>query len=449
MKWTPLHAALGLEATEITFEIVALTIAEAVAETQDLDFKRDLPLPPGLSREAKEAKQAELAKDVAAMANAGGGMLLYGMDEDRTSTCSVAKEICSVGEFDEKVEKQIRQVVAALVYPAVRNLEFAWLTEAAPAEGAEPRSVLALQVPDSVERPHLVHPRAQPDWFSAPYRDGADTAFMTDRMLSSAYIDRERGERRVEQTFEDRFADLLSQVPGDGWIVVMAMPERSAGHVEQFERWDADEVFRRGLTSRGGRFSAASELGGTETRIGLRRYSRRREYEVRPPVGEARFRLGAYSELHADGTVALALSRGGYFPTFSGVAQRVEATHIALGDLRSTMEDFAQLLCAMRQARTAVGPYRARLMIHPYVSHFRRDESHGVDAFMELYSARDSVRGYRPIESRLTDGRGDLSLLESIQDMIEDAFAQAGAPAPPRADAEIQLKEFNFVTRRL
>lgn len=447
VKWTPLHASLGLEETELTFEIAASAIEGEVVETQELDFKRDLPLalPPGAKPEAKDQKQSELAKDVAAMANSGGGLLLYGMDEDRQVDRSVAKRICSVGALDETVEKQIRQVVANLAYPAVRELEFAWLIEQEPIAAGEPRSMLALLVPDSIERPHLIHPRGNnKEWFMSPYRDGRDTAFMTDRMLQSAYIDRERGERRLKETFEARFADLLTLVPGDGWIVVMASPARPSTSPAEFTQYEAEQIFRSGFAGSYGGLRP-NRLSEEQTRIGLRRFSRRHTSQA--TGGQT---IQAYVEVHQDGAVALAFNRGGDFPDIDGRVPQgpVYRRQVAIDDIYSVLRDLAQVLWAARKVRGSVGSYRARLAM-PGVTHFRRKDPGVHGAFQRVNEERDRVVSYRPIEGWLSDAGGDTSVLEGLLALLVDAHAQAGASAPPLPEAKVWLAEFLHLTRHL
>ncbi|MFC5679104.1 helix-turn-helix domain-containing protein [Aeromicrobium endophyticum] len=50
------------------------------AETNDLDWKSDLPPAKGLS-------QTDFPKDVAAMANSAGGLIVYGVRESQKACC--------------------------------------------------------------------------------------------------------------------------------------------------------------------------------------------------------------------------------------------------------------------------------------------------------------------------------------------------------------------------
>lgn len=454
--WTPLHAALGIEPTALTFEIAESAIEAQVAESEALDFKRDLPLAlqAGAPHEARAAKQAELGKDIAAMANSGGGLLLYGMEEDATSGRSVAKAVHSVGVVTEQTEKSIRQV-AGLIYPAVRDLVFRQLVEATPKDPDEPRTMLALLVPDSSDRPHLIHPRGNNDqnWFMTPYRNGPDTAFMTDRMLQSAYVDRERGQRRMESDFEDRFEDLLTQLPGPGWIVVMAMPENRSSQAAPLERWPADQIFKRGFAGPVHPISAAGLLGDVEARRGLRRFVRR-THKVLSGEGLNARRARAYAEVHADGAVAVAFTHGGHFPlaylpSHAQVSLVGTPDHVSLNDMHLVMGDFAQLLWASRQDRPILGAYRARLAVHPHVSHFRERTTGGSEEYMPIDLEDSRIYNYRPIDARLTDDRGDVSVLESIQEMFRDAYDQANAREPAQSPVSAWIEEFQHKVRRL
>src|SRR4051794_2707054 len=82
MLVTPLHAALGLRESGLTFEMVADACLQRVEEREDLDFKRTLPLLASAGESSRrDAEQEALAKDIAAMANSRGGMIIYGVAE--------------------------------------------------------------------------------------------------------------------------------------------------------------------------------------------------------------------------------------------------------------------------------------------------------------------------------------------------------------------------------
>jgi Putative DNA-binding domain len=62
--------------SEWSIEDLDALVAERVEETQRLEYKRELPL-------VSKSERAEAAKDASGMANAQGGLLLYGVDEEK------------------------------------------------------------------------------------------------------------------------------------------------------------------------------------------------------------------------------------------------------------------------------------------------------------------------------------------------------------------------------
>ena len=77
--FTPIHRALGLEPGDLTLELIEKAIEAGLEETSDLDWKKD-PYNP-----LKPAWFDEVAKDIAAMANSGGGWIVFGVAEEEGS----------------------------------------------------------------------------------------------------------------------------------------------------------------------------------------------------------------------------------------------------------------------------------------------------------------------------------------------------------------------------
>ena len=72
MSFTPLHRALGLPPSPLTDDVLNSAVEAGVVETDDLDWKSELP-------PAKSLSQTDVPKDIATMANSGGGMIVYGV----------------------------------------------------------------------------------------------------------------------------------------------------------------------------------------------------------------------------------------------------------------------------------------------------------------------------------------------------------------------------------
>jgi hypothetical protein len=111
--------------------------AEKWSEGPRLDFKRDLP---GRDNSAKN----EFLKDVAAMANADGGDLVYGIEEAE-GAASVLAPITA--ESSDDVSRRLGQMLDSSIEPRVSGIQI----KAVP---TEPGYCLVVRVPPSYDGPH-------------------------------------------------------------------------------------------------------------------------------------------------------------------------------------------------------------------------------------------------------------------------------------------------------
>jgi len=160
-SWTRLHEHLGTPPGPLTFDMVKQAADANLAESDDLDWKEHLPQPP------REGRWNELAKDVAAMANTRGGLLIYGVTD---------KTIVPVGiDPDQVNEQQYAQWIRNHVQPYLPDLTFTTLTSP---DGQ--LSFLVIDLPASPMAPHHVYGTAAKDKDQqaavVPYRDRDHTA---------------------------------------------------------------------------------------------------------------------------------------------------------------------------------------------------------------------------------------------------------------------------------
>jgi hypothetical protein len=168
MDFTSLHRAIGVGTQPLTSKLLNDAVAAGAVETHDLDWKSELPPIKGLS-------QTDFPKDVAAMANNGGGLIVYGVNE----TQKAATGRVDVGEFDEGQERAFRSAAITAISPPVFGIKFHRLGS----ESDQNRAVV-IEIAASVDGPHLIY---RNDFFGAPIRNDSDTVWMKERQIEAMY----------------------------------------------------------------------------------------------------------------------------------------------------------------------------------------------------------------------------------------------------------------------
>lgn len=323
--YTPMHRALGREPTEVTYELLTECVEQRVRESEDLDWKGALPM------ESGDPKwKDEWAKDVAAMANSGGGCLVYGVAEHRPS--SAADHLVDVGSVTQQLENQLRQVAGSAIRPTVARLQFIEVV-------GDAGRALVVRIPASPDLPHILVEGQH--GFRAPFRYGATTGWMSERDLERAYRLRFRRTAELEATLgklyqaTSRHAEhLLAGEMGSGIALVgAAVPVEPQPEVEFSSEQAADRLLAAtDLTYAitGIEHSGSYDLG---TVPGLRRL-------VTPasPVE------GVQTSLHFDGSVTLIqkLSAGAIIPGYGGPVLPADEAEIGVVRLVATLAAMAR-----------------------------------------------------------------------------------------------------------
>jgi Putative DNA-binding domain len=124
----------------VTIEDIRLLVENRISEGIRLEFKRD-------HYGRKDADKREFAADVTAMANAQGGHILIGIDEEQGCATAVA------GVESENADELVLAVTESLrsiVEPAIFGLRIRWLPL------LENKGILLIHVPPSWSAPHAV-----------------------------------------------------------------------------------------------------------------------------------------------------------------------------------------------------------------------------------------------------------------------------------------------------
>lgn len=186
MTFTALHQYLGKTPGPVSDDLHDEAIAAGLAETSDLDWKRELP-------PAKNVGSSDFPKDVAVMANAGGGTIVYGVTEHQ----KVATGRVDAGELTEIHERALHSAAVTTITPPIFGLRFYRIGDAG-------NRAVVLVVPISVDGPHLVY---RNDYFGAPVRNDADTVWMRERQIEAMYRARFDERRHATEAIDSLYAE--------------------------------------------------------------------------------------------------------------------------------------------------------------------------------------------------------------------------------------------------
>lgn len=222
-----LHRVLNIsESTPITHDLFERLIAEKVREQTDLDYKAtayDFD---------DETKRFELAKDICAMANSGGGWIICGLGEKKEIPTGF-----SPLNLDPKSETKIRELIEKRIEPSLQ------IDIYVVSRDDDTDTILAIKIPDSAQRPHLLRAKKTADAtksFVVPVRDGARTAWIGERELRKMYTDQRERSEQQEAAQNEYFADAVHTARkfiGTS-LVIVAVPQP----LKETSSWTADQI---------------------------------------------------------------------------------------------------------------------------------------------------------------------------------------------------------------
>ena len=353
--FTPIHRALGLEPGNLTLEIIKKAIEAGLEETADFDMKRVVP-----DLKADKSKQ-EVAKDIAAMANSGGGWIIYGVGEGATG---IAESIHPC-EWAAKEEQQMFTIARTKIDPPVEGIEFSKIPCG---ENPNEGYIVLMHIPDSADTPHFA--RKGDDAFRAPRRNGPYTVFMTERDIERGF--RERSQRGVEQekTLQGYFEQATEALnPEQGvFLAIAAVPVTpiisadpiTSGTASEYSHPQAYSYF---MASHQGK-SPKEEKIETEFNFiwnlgehvkGMRRWVIRNL----PQTFAGKYR----KYLHDYGTLVGAYQLGGVYNKQSASNQYPvgKPNHCMSTDIEKALIDFFSLLREHAQERRVSGGFHIRV----------------------------------------------------------------------------------------
>lgn len=203
IRWSRIHAALGLPPQELTYDLVRSAVTQSLGEYEDLDWKRALP-------PDDERKKKDFAKDVAAMANTRGGLIVFGVQESNEQAAGLVPVANT-----ESDRQRLRMLAHHHIRPLVAGLQIIPLDE------EDQPGLLVISVPASPDAPHIVGEQNQ---MGVPFRDGSTTRWMSEYQLERAYAERRDRQTRAENALNARLGDLQAQVSSGLWFALASQP---------------------------------------------------------------------------------------------------------------------------------------------------------------------------------------------------------------------------------
>lgn len=310
MTFTALHRVLGIAPGPLTDDLLDAAVAAGVAETNDLDWKSELP-------PAKGLPQTDFPKDVAAMANSGGGIIVFGVRESQKA----ATERVDVGELDEAYERSLRSAAITAISPPVFGLNVHRLATTA-------NRAVVVEVPASADGPHLIYKN---EYFAAPVRNDSDTVWMKERQIEAMYRARFEERRHATEALDALYGEAAAGRDSNkrAWLIAVAHP-RIPRLRDRLTREEARAVLTKteglALTYAGrGGIHPLENVDRNNPRPGLRRW-----VAVNAATGERSVWKEAWMSIHHDGSVTVSAAVGGHRKSSDGHFEGWQVESVAI-----------------------------------------------------------------------------------------------------------------------
>ncbi|WP_167455461.1 AlbA family DNA-binding domain-containing protein [Streptomyces tirandamycinicus] len=431
-SWTRLHEYLGAPPGPVTFDMVKRAAGANLAESDDLDWKEQLPQPP------RDGRWNELAKDVAAMASTRGGLLVFGVRDRTTEPVGI--------DPDEVNSQQYAQWIRNHVQPYLPDVTFTTLTSPDRA-----LSFLVIDIPPSPMAPHHVYGTAAKDKDQqaavVPYRDADHTAWMAEHQIERAYRDRFTRTQHAQDELEWLIAHtrenvLAEQAEPSAWFLAVARPERPLPRTAPpLARENAAEVCATALAcsrDMSRNYHVVGPLTALNVVMSYPRPGLRRWVFSTLPLRTGR---GVLAELHHDGSIVLAANlswkalRGDHAdPDTEGIVVDADVTGASCRDVLALARELGRRLGVDSTVHvTATITTAQPAPLTPVVTEYA--------SFKTIPDHARRPRRIQPVTALVTLADTDDVLRESAQESFTDlmnqfgltARLQPGCPGLPRA----------------
>lgn len=413
MSSTPLHRALGRRPGPLDESFLKEAVEQRLPETRDLDWKSQLPLP-------EDVKQSDILKDVAAMANSGGGMIVFGVSEKNKHAkkrTAANKDHQTGKEFalDESYQRRMRQAIFNSIHPGVFGVKIERI------EG-DPLGA-AVIVPPSSETPHMVRGE---DGFRVPVRFQDDTHDVNEREIEAMYRRRFEERSRMTQDLDALYeeAHQSCETSQRAWLIAVARPRipyvGSAPDRGRAERtFDQARELTLVLSSLEGDHLLQHVQGRVDplnARPGMRRWS-----ALNQNPADRDSPRGAFASLHHDGSVTVGAAVGGgrtSFEELSGEKVLSFKAEAVIADFMAMVRRHAEVL--------GLDEYDVRVGIE--WSGEERLQILGMDGRTQslVEQPHMPLRQFTPVRASINAAALNAQFQQSVIDIGQDCINQGG-----------------------
>ncbi|MFJ2154205.1 helix-turn-helix domain-containing protein [Streptomyces microflavus] len=241
-----LAAALGRHPDDLTEDDLQRAVENHIPESVDLDWKKDF-------YKGTDAGKKELAKDVSAMANTAGGIVVIGVNDGEQDH---AHNLAPFDPVQGHGEEWIRSVLANWVQPVVPNVGVRLVKSVAEAG----KIYWVLTVPASTQAPHAVAAPGNDYHFRVHVRHGTTIRSLAESEIAQRYRDRfqaasddaDRLHHITDAGFDYLSGYLTSTARGTGpktndypaWVSLAVVPSARGTHPVS-TRADREAAFDR------------------------------------------------------------------------------------------------------------------------------------------------------------------------------------------------------------
>lgn len=413
MTFTALHRYLGDPPGPLSDDMIVRAISQGLREADDLDWKSELP-PLG------SIPNSDFPKDVAAMANSGGGILAFGVTESQKAAVGRT----DTGELSENYERGLRSAAVTAISPPIFGLDVVQL-------GEPGNQCVVVVIPPSVDGPHLIYKK---EYFGAPIRNDADTVWMKERQIEAMYRTRFDERRRSTEVLDKLYSEsaAMRSPASPAWIVAVAHPRLPSTSMTRPDpivaRMALEEAAKIALVYVGrGSQHPLENVDRTNPRPGLRRWT------ARPMIdGASQGWKESWISIHDDGSVSLAAAVGGRRRS----STEYNDHHVVESrDVEVAIADFMGLT---REAsnRLGLGDYEVKVGFE--WDKTERLEIWTTDGMNSAYSGSTiPLAQYTPVEVTVRANADSHDFYQQVHDVALDCVNQGGIAqlrtiSPPR-----------------